>query len=77
MTNEAKRKFETMLPLDVSKKLLKLARETSETGRGHFDYGVALRILFERAERNEDIQKILGKLYIIESELKKDKGGFK
>jgi len=77
MTNDIKRKFSTMLPLDVVKKLLVLARETSKTGFGKMDYGVALRVLFERAEKNNDIEKILNKIELLEKYLTMEKGGIK
>ena len=49
------RRFTTMLPLDVIADLTRFTEKNTLTGLGKYDYGVALRILLNRAEHEERI----------------------
>lgn len=67
--NEISKKLETMLPLDVYQRLTEFAKREAKTGLGKFDYGVAIRILLNRAEIFELITNLLYRIETIESRL--------
>lgn len=65
-SNEISRKLETMLPLDVFQRLTEFAKREARTGLGKFDYGVAIRILLNRAEIFELLNNLLCRIEILE-----------
>lgn len=65
------RKLETMIPLDVHQGLTSFARSMTKTGLGKYDYGVAIRILLERAETLKAFEILSQRITDMESKLEK------
>ena len=60
------RRLSTMVPLEVFQELTRFAKEEASTGLGHFDYGIAIKLLLERSEVYKRLNNIETKLKEIE-----------
>lgn len=74
--NVISKKFETMLPLDVSADLTRFAKVMASTGLGKFDYGVALRILLERNNYYEVVSELQTEFFELQAQFNELKHQF-
>jgi hypothetical protein len=69
--NEVSRQLETLVPLDVYRKLLDFAKENTTTGTGKWDFGNAIRLLLERSNTMEALGELDERIEILELEMTK------
>lgn len=69
--NEVSRQLDTLIPLDVYKKLLDFAKENTMTGTGKWDFGNAIKILLERDETRDILSDFDQRIEILELEMNK------
>jgi len=69
--NEVSRKLETMIPMDVYKRLLAFAQDNTSTAFGKWDFGVAIKILLDRSDMMVSLDNLNERVEIMELELNK------